>query len=83
MDFEKSKFEQEMNLRRDEMKIAAEQGKMQMDQQMQIHRDTMAIQRQQIDAQVQSIQFQITQHNDEMKIRFLELKQKLKSKTKE
>jgi hypothetical protein len=83
MEFEKTKFEEEMNLRRDEMKTAAEQAKMQMDQQMQIHRDTMAIQKQQIDAQVQSIQFQITRHNDDMKMRFLELEQKLKSKTKE
>ncbi len=71
-----------MNLGHNEMKIAAEQTKMQTDQQMHIHRDTMAIQKQQIDAQEQSIQFQITQQNDDMKMRFLELKQKLKSKKK-
>ncbi len=72
-----------MNLRRDEMQLTAEQARMQMEQHMQIHRDTMAMQKQQIDAQVQSIQLQITQHNDDMKIRFLELEQKLKNKSKE
>jgi hypothetical protein len=60
------------------MKSAAEQAKMQMDQQMQIHKDTRAIQKQQIDAQVQSIQVLITQNNDERKMRFLELDKKLK-----
>ncbi len=38
-----------MALRRDEMKVAAEQAKMEMDQHMQIHRDVMDIQKREID----------------------------------
>jgi hypothetical protein len=53
---------------------------MEMEQRMQIHRDMMTIQKQEIEAKVQSIQFKIAQHNDDMKMRFFELEQKMKKK---
>lgn len=70
----------EVELKRDEMKEAAERARMEMEQRMQIHRDMMTIQKQEIEAKVQSIQFQIAQHNGDMKLRFLELEQKMKKK---
>jgi hypothetical protein len=69
-----------MALRRDEMKVAAEQAKMEMDQHMQIHRDVMDIQKREIDMKMQAINLQMSQHADEMKMRFLELEHKMKHK---
>jgi hypothetical protein len=69
-----------MALRRDEMKVAAEQAKMEMDQRMQIHRDVMDIQKQEIATKMQAINLQMSQHADEMKMRFLELEHKMKHK---
>jgi len=69
-----------MVLRRDEMKVAAEQAKMEMDQHMQIHRDVMDIQKREIDTKMQAINLQMSQHADEMKMRFLELEHKMKNK---
>jgi hypothetical protein len=53
---------------------------MEMEHRMQIHRDMITIQKQDIEAKVQSIQFKIAQHNDDMKMRFFELDQKMKKK---
>jgi hypothetical protein len=79
LELEQKRFEMEVELKRDEMKEAAERARMEMEQRMQIHRDMMTIQKQEIEAKVQSIQFQIAQHNDDMKMRFLELEQKNKN----
>jgi hypothetical protein len=69
-----------MALKHDEMKVAADLAKMEMDQCMQIHRDVMDIQKQEIDMKMQAINAQMTQHVDQMRIRFLELEHKLKHK---
>jgi hypothetical protein len=69
-----------MAFKHDEMKAAAEQAKMEMDKHMQIHRDMMDIQKQEIEMKMQAINVQMTQHADQMRIRFLELEQKLKNK---
>jgi hypothetical protein len=69
-----------MAFKRDEMKAAAEQAKMEMDQHMQIHRDVMDIQKQEIETKMQAINVQMTQHAYQMRIRFLELEHKLKNK---
>jgi len=69
-----------MALRRDEMKVAAEQAKMEMDQHMQIHRDVMDIQKQEIATKMQAINLQMSQRANEMKMRFLELEHKMKHK---
>ncbi len=69
-----------MAFKHGEMKAAAEQAKMEMDQHMQIHRDVMDIQKQEIGMKMQAINVQMTQHVDQMRIRFLELKHKLKNK---
>jgi hypothetical protein len=47
---------------------------------MQIHRDVMDIQKQEIEMKMQAINVQMTQHADQIRIRFLELEQKLKNK---
>jgi hypothetical protein len=69
-----------MAFKRDEMKAAAEQAKVEMEQHMQIHRDVMDIQKQEIETKMQAINVQMTQHVDQMRIRFLELEHKLKNK---
>ncbi len=73
IEFEKEKFASKMTLKHDEMKAAAELAKMEMDQHMQSHRDVMDIQKWEIDMKMQVINVQMTQHVDQMRIRFLEL----------
>ncbi len=79
LELEQKRFEVEVELKRDGMKEAVECARIEMEQSMQIYRD-MTIQKQEIESKVQSIQFQIAQHNDDMKMRFLELEQKMKKK---
>ena len=42
---------------------------------MTFHKEEMEVKRKGIDAQHQSLQFQLTQHQDEMKMRFMEFEQ--------
>jgi hypothetical protein len=60
-----------------EMKEAAERARMEILQRMQIHRDMMPIQKQEIEDKVQCIQNQVAQHNSDMKLRVLQLEQKM------
>jgi hypothetical protein len=59
------------------MKEAAERARMEILQRMQIHRDMMPIQKQEIEDKVQCIQNQVAQHNSDMKLRVLQLEQKM------
>jgi hypothetical protein len=47
----------------------------QQQQSMMFHKEEMELKKKEIDAQHQSLQFQLTQHQDDMRMRFMEFKQ--------
>ena len=63
-DLDAKKFEADMEFRRE-----------QQHQLMTFQREEMELIRKEIDSQHQSLQFQLTQHQDEMKMRFMEFEQ--------
>jgi hypothetical protein len=66
-DLDAKKFEADMEFRRE-----------QQHQLMTFQREEMELKRKEIDAQHQSLQFQLTQHQDEMRMRFMEFKQRFR-----
>jgi hypothetical protein len=48
----------------------------QQQQSIMFHKEEMELKRREIDAQHQSLQFQLTQHQDDMRLRFMEFEQR-------
>ena len=53
-----------------------------MEQNFTFHKDAMAMKQKEIDTKFKSIEFQISQHQDDMRMRFMEMEQKLKDSNK-
>jgi hypothetical protein len=66
-DLESKRFDAELELKRAEQEQA-----------MVLHREAMELKKREIDVQQQSLQLQLTQHQEEMRLRFLEFEQRLK-----
>ncbi len=47
-------------------------------QTMMFHKEEMELKKKEIDAQHQSLQFQLTQHQDDMRLRFMEFEQRFR-----
>ncbi len=71
LDLECKKFEAEMQLKRE-----------QYQQNLAFHNDAMDIKKREIDAQHQAIQMQMSQHQDNMRMKFLEFEQRMKGDNK-
>ena len=72
LDLEARKFEEDVRLKREEM-----------EHNLLLHRDHVNLKKKELDAQLQSISFQMSKHQEEMKLRFMQYdleKEKMKDK---
>jgi hypothetical protein len=67
-ELESKKFEADMEFKRD-----------QQQQSLMFHKEEMELKRKEIDAQHQALQFQLTQHQDDMRMRFMDFEQRFRN----